>query len=74
MFSIEYIIIFIAFFLFAFALSFTINYKFLYKHFYKNNSYLVNRHIEDMQIYLNVNNRVKILESRIMKLIRAFRK
>lgn len=57
----------------CFLISFIVSYKLLYNYFKRNNSNLINRHIEDMQIYLNTNNRVKILERRIKKIISAFR-
>ncbi len=59
--------------LLCFLLSFIVSYKLLYNFFRRNNSALIDRHIEDMQIYLNANNRVKILERRIKRIISAFR-
>lgn len=57
----------------CFLVSFIVSYKLLYNYFKRNNSSLINRHIDDMQIYLNANNRVKILERRIKRIVSAFR-
>jgi|GEM_PF-4932127 len=53
--------------------SFFVSYFFLYHWFKKANTYLVDQHIDDMSLIIKLNNRVKILERRLLNVLKAFR-
>lgn len=53
--------------------SFYFSYFLLFRWFKKNNTKLIKRHIDDMSLVVNLNNRSKILENRLQKIIAALR-